>query len=360
LLKYLVITRWIKEQIKSGQLSPGSKLYSETQLCKRFSVSRNTVRQALNQLEEENFIYRIQGSGTFISPSVSNLISISSKTIGVIITYANDYIFPYIINGITSKLSQYGYSVTLYVTMNRKDTERQILTNILNSNLDGLIIDPSKSMLPNVNLDLYQQIQKKIPCLFINCYYPDMEISHISPSNTESMQLAVDYLIKNGHSNIAGIFKSDDLQGFLRFDGYAKSLQSHNLTVNDSDVFWYTTENIAFLFQGSAGEYLLERLRTCTAIACYNDEISVQLVSFLRKNGFHLPQDLSIVSFDDALIARIDLPLTSAVHPKERIGTCAAESILTLIDDPSAQVTYEFPPELIQRDSVTRPKKVKI
>lgn len=357
MLKYLTLAQWIKDQIQSGRLLPGSKLYSESQLCEKFSVSRNTVRQALNYLEQENYIYRIQGSGTYISDSVTSILPVSSRTIGLIITYANDYIFPYIINGITSKLSQYGYSVNLYVTLNRKDLERQILTTVLNSNLDGLLIDPSKSLLPNVNRDLYDQLKNKLPCLFINCYYPDLEFSYISPSNTESMRLAVEDLIDNGHSKIAGIFKSDDLQGFLRFQGFIEAMNEHNFAINDSNIFWYTTENISFLFQGPAGEFLLERLRTCTAVACYNDEIAVQLVSFLKEHGFRLPQDLSIVSFDDALIARIDLPLTSVVHPKERLGIRAAESILDLIKDPSANVTYEFPPEIVKRDSVVPPRK---
>lgn len=351
-LKYKHVADCLRDQIARGALLPGEKLYSELQLVELFGVSRQTVRQALRLLEQEGLLNRVRGSGTYILERPRRLIRQHTKTIGVIMTYVDDYIFPSILNGINACLSAAGYTINLYITYNKRINEERILRTVLSSPIDGLIIEPTKSGLVNLNQALYDQVTAKFPCVFVNCYYPTVKQHYVMPDNKRAVQLATDYLIERGHRKIAGVFKSDDLQGHLRFSGYAQALQEHELPVEDDYIAWFTTEAFACVFDGPVGRLILKAVRDCTAVVCYNDQVAVELVRLLRENGLSVPQDVSIISFDDALLARVDIPITTLAHPKERAGHLAAQNLLALIDDPSFDATHLFEPELIERSSV--------
>ena len=358
-LKYMHLYQWLKEQIVEGQLGPGSKVYSELKLSEMFQVSRQTVRQGISLLEKEGLVTRAKGSGTYVTERSAKYIRRNTKTIGVIMTYVDDYIFPSIISGINGYLSKAGYTINLYITYNKRCNEEKILRQIMDSQVDGLIIEPTKSSLVNTNKALYEQISCNLPCILVNCYYPTLNLPYVMPDNTESVRVITNYLIERGHRRIAGIFKVDDEQGHLRFSGYARALQENGLTVDDALLSWYQTEDFDYAFEGRWGDNILEQLKTCTAVVCYNDQIAVKLMAFLRKNGIHVPNDLSVASFDDALLSLVDVPLTTMAHPKEMVGCMAAQNLLRLIEDPSIEASYVFPPKLIERESIRDLRVVK-
>lgn len=361
--KYQTVVDWIENKIGSGDFDYGVKLPSENQLCGQFGVSRNTVRKALEALEKNGVIERKQGSGSFVkyiepplwksSPAGDLQAGKGLDTIGIIINYADNYIFPSIISGISNRLMDYGYYANLYVTQGRKDNETRILETILaNHNLKGLIIDPTKSALPNYNAALLKEVAERIPCLYINHYYPGTNIPHITPDNAASMQMGTEYLIEKGHQAIGAICKSDDWNGILRYQGYLQALRKHNIIPRDDFISWYTTEQVPYIFEGSNGECILNIAKECTAITCYNDEIATMLIEFLEKHGLRVPEDISILGFDNSLLTEIRYPITSMEHPQERVGRLAAESMIRLIADPKADVNYEFEPVMIERTSV--------
>ena len=77
--------------------------------------------------------------------------------------------------------------------------------------MDGIIAEPTKSGLPNPNLDLYRQIMEQgIPVIFINSYYPELKAPHVSLDDKMAGKMATKYLIQCGHREIAAIFKADD------------------------------------------------------------------------------------------------------------------------------------------------------
>ncbi len=94
--KYMSIVNWTIAQVSEGNFLPGARFLSEHQLTQRFSCSRQTVRRALEVLEQRGVVKRIQGSGTFISDSAQYPTSDQprSMTVGLIVTYMDTYIFP--------------------------------------------------------------------------------------------------------------------------------------------------------------------------------------------------------------------------------------------------------------------------
>ena len=155
--KYVQLAEWIKLKIRQDGLEKGDKFYTEHALAERFSVSRQTVRQAINVLINEGVLESRQGSGTYIASPMRSHRN-ASKTIGVIVTYFDEYIFPSIINGIESVISEKGYTMLVACTRNDNEKEAAALRNMIDSNVDGLIVEPTKSALPNGNIDIYREI----------------------------------------------------------------------------------------------------------------------------------------------------------------------------------------------------------
>lgn len=352
--KYLELVRWINGQIETKQLVPGQKMYSENTLKEMFGVSRQTVRHAIDILENEGIIRRIQGSGTYINDNrMANLTK--RMRVSVVTTYVDGYIFPRTIQGIESVLLEAGYSVQIAFTNNQHGRERTILEDIISRDeVSGLIVEPTKSGIPNPNLRLYQEIRKRrIPVIFINSYYPQLKIPHVSINDHMAGWKMTKYLISMGHGKIGGIFKLDDGQGQARFAGYMDAMLDAGLEVEDSQVVWIDTEEKQHL--GKAADKVLTRLRECTAVFCYNDEVAFGLLEIYKKNGIRVPQDISIASVDDSELAILgDVRIASTPHPMERLGGKAAENLLRMIKDPAFDANYEFDVDVVPRDSVRK------
>ena len=111
-VKYKQLEQYIQQLMEEGTLKPGDKLYSENELCTMFNISRQTVRKAIGLLEEKGVLYRVRGSGTYISDNRKANLEQRNR-IAVVTTYVDSYIFPKTIQGIESVLFEKGYSVQI-------------------------------------------------------------------------------------------------------------------------------------------------------------------------------------------------------------------------------------------------------
>jgi len=98
--------------------------------------------------------------------------------------------------------------------------------------------------------------------------------------------------------------------------------------ISDSSVFWYTTESRNELFT----EELAARISECSAVVCYNDEIAFRLIPLLQSHGIRVPQDVSVVSFDDSNLSEISpVKITSLSYGTQNIGHVSAEKLMRRI-----------------------------
>ena len=355
--KYLAIVEWSKNYIDKKGLKPKDRFLTEKELCEIHGVSRQTVRQALMCLENENVISRVRGSGAFISTGyVQNISSGQIRNIGVISTYFTDYIFPQIVTGIESVLNDSGFSMQLAITHNKVAEEQQALQSMISGGVQGLIVEPSKSALPNPNMELYEELRmKNIPVVFFNAKYAWSDYPCVAIDDEAAGRIATDHLFANGHRKIAGIFALDDIQGHKRYCGYTKSCIAHGLKNAEDNVLWFATSDKNSVFT-SGGDRLLELLSEITAVVCYNDNIAIKLLQFCKEHEIKVPDDLSVVGIDDSKYAKIcDVPLTTVAHPQRRLGEAAAEKLIDKISSFSSDDgDIIFTPELKLRDSVRR------
>lgn len=146
--KYEYVANALYEEIKTGYYRSGMILPTEERLTIMYSVSRQTVRKALSILEEKGIIAKKQGSGS--SVKIRNPAADSGK-ISVIVTYIDDYIFPSQLRGVEEVLSKNNFSAILSATRNKICNERRILEEIIKEPVAGILVEGTKTALPNPN-----------------------------------------------------------------------------------------------------------------------------------------------------------------------------------------------------------------
>ncbi len=350
------IVNWTIEQIKIGVAQPGKKFHSENALCEIFDVSRQTVRRALEEIERMGYVTRVKGSGTYISENHPSSRSrpfakhTLSKTVGIITTYLDAYIFPSIIQGIETVLTENGFTVQLASTKNLVEGELRALQAMSDHNLDGLIIWPTKSGLPCLNQSIYHSLfEKGLPIVFVDSSYAEIPGTCVALDDLGAGKIAVQHLIEMGHRDIVGFFPHSDRQGHLRYKGYAEAFMEAGLPMRDENVHWYSKENVDESFLSLK---LLESLTTCSAAFCYNDSLALMLIDFLRQKGTRVPDDFFFVGIDNTLMSRISA-LTSVIHPAEKLGESVANLLISMINGEEGQ-NILFQPQLVIRDSVSK------
>ena len=325
--KYQMVAEALRGDILDGKYQ--KTLPTEQALCARFQVSRQTVRQALSLLETERLIDRRQGSGSHIRERKEPVPG-RPLSIAVVTTYISDYIFPSILREIEAVCSENNSAPLLFATQNQFASERRILLTLLEMDqLDGILIEGTKTGLPNPNIKLYHEIlDKGIPLVFMHCNFEQLpDTLSILDDNVAGGRMLVEYLYRKGHRKIAGIFKYDDIQGRQRFVGYLDAMQELGLPLEDKNILWYGTEQKdRFLRDGFDAAWAAEFVASCSAVVCYNDEIAARLVASLTKLGLSVPGDVAVVSFDNSPYSEMSSPrITSLSHGQHNVGRQAAE-----------------------------------
>ncbi len=329
--KYMDLYIRLRDMILNGTYAPSAQLPTESELASGYAVSRQTVRQALENLRSDGLIYSVRGSGSFVAPGAGQ--SPDNRRIAVITTYFSEYIFPSILRGISDTTMERGYTLELSATNNSISTERAVLNTIQKGSVAGVIVEGTKSALPNPNITYYQNMAASgIPIVFIHSIYPQLEGENIISVMVDDYRggyLLAKRLIDSGHRRIGCIFKNDDAQGLNRFAGVMAALVDTGTSFDDRDFLWFTTETKYSALQTLSSSPLLS---DCTGLVCYNDEIAELLSSRLSRDP---GQVRAVVSFDRDMNPELfasGVSFYSLGHPKEQLGRTAAGKLFDIIN----------------------------
>jgi GntR family transcriptional regulator of arabinose operon len=351
--KYVQIADSLRSKILEGTYQTTMQLPTEMEFAKEYNVNRQTVRKSLAVLEEEGLIERRQGSGSY----VKGIKFIHSTNIAIVATYINNYIFPSILQDAQNVFAKESYSTMLYCTHNKVNAEREILKNIISNPVSGLIVEGTKSALPNPNIDLYKKLENmNIPVIFIHGSYAALPNSIcVSDDNYHGGYFLTNYLLKKGHKKIAAIFKNDDIQGHSRYLGFLSAFRDADLPLPDSKILWYTTEEKIQILNNSdlslLQKFVAQIKNDVTAIVCYNDEIAYPLINVLLSCGIRVPQDIAVVSFDNSSYSNMcSVKITSLAHGTKHIGRIAAEQLINILNGKQAKSQF-VPWVLVEKES---------
>ena len=353
--KYQHIADRLRAQLTGENRSRAAKLPTEKELCALYGVSRQTVRQALHVLETEGLIERRQGSGAYptgLHPDASR------NQIAILLPTDSDYTYARLRNDLQVPLVKEGFVVSLFLTGSSVAKEREILQQLQSLPLRGLIVDPVKSALPNPNLDLYEKLWAgQLPTVFLHDTYENFPPrTVITEDNFAGATLLTQHLIDRKHTQIAGIFRSDTRTGIERYIGFTTACAVADLAWDDSCIRWYSTTELAALQKkqatGFLADFVRQNLGACSAVICQDDEIAYWLVKELTRAGRNVPEDVSVVSFDNSFLCEFSSPeLTSLSHKSStELAATAVDALLTQMrggQAPSVRLRFE----LVERES---------
>jgi len=352
--KYTKLIEWAKSHITETNMKKGDKFFSEGELAEMFNVSRQTVRHAVGLLENDGLLERRQGQGTFVARGLSAN-GIKRKSIGlVIMAYMENYIYPKVLVGIESVLQQNGYTLSLAFSDYELDGEYRALRSVLDSDVQGIILGPIRTRLYNPFTEIYKEIEEcGIPLIFLDSYREGYSFPLVGMDDVLAGQIATEHLIEAGHTQIGGIFQSDMMQGYLRHKGFINAHIKKSIDYVDKHTIWYTREDIDVV--SGAPKHVIDRLKGCTGLVCFNDLLAFRLVDSFIEAGIRIPEDISITSIDNSDMAALcKVPLTTLEHPKERLGQLAAEQMIKLINNPGYNASALISPSLVTRRSVCK------
>jgi len=332
--KYMQLADLLKNLIEENT-SDAFRLPTEAALCRKYGVSRQTVRKALSVLEEEHLIEKRQGSGSYATGLSGRA---EKNNVAVLACSDTEYIYPGILADLRSTLQEAGFSSTVYVTGNQAAREREILQQLLKDPVRGILSEGCKTVFPTPNHDLYNRLEQMgTSILFFHGSYANLpDFPSIKDDNYGGGYYLGKYLASLGHKKIAGIFKVDDIQGTERRFGLLSALRDENIPFCEDRISYFDTAQLDALQKkqdtGFLSEFVLKQLRDATAIVCYNDEIAYWLIKELAYKNLRVPEDISIVCFDNSYLSELSpVQITSLSHKNHEMGVAAAENILKLM-----------------------------
>lgn len=351
--KYEMVAQWVRDEINSGNLHPGDKIPSENELTRQFGVSRNAVRQALDMLNGEGISETLKGIGTFVrSRSASPH---QTRNIGFVCFFTDSYIFPRIIRGCNQVLWKEGYQLMLNQSEYDLGKEREILLNLADKGVDGIIIEPVFSGSGESNMDLLLSIRERgIPVFLLDNEYPEHKFSSIRMDDFQAGYEAAAYLWEAGHRDIALFYQQDYLPKLRRKEGAIRFLSEKGIPAEKISQFGLEGQGDRSTADMAAHAFF-DRAPLPSAVICTNDEEALKLIRRGAEMGFRCPEDYSVIAFDNSEMAQQEqISLSSFEHPGAYIGHLAAKLILEQIANPDLGITTNsiIGPRLMKRRSV--------
>ena len=321
-------------------------------------VSTATVSRALMNPEKVSVSTRKRVETAVLEAGYSpntlarNLRRNESKTIITIVPDICDPYFAEIIRGIEDAAVENDYLVLLGDSGQQKKRESSFVNLVLTKQADGMLL-----LGTDYPFDVSKAEQKNLPPMVMACEFaPELELPTVHIDNLTSAFEAVNYLAQLGHKRIAQISgpTSATLCQF-RQQGYQQALRRAGVTMNPA---YSTVGDFTFEAGAQAVRQLLALPEQPTAIFCHNDAMAIGAIQEAKKLGLRVPQDLSIVGFDDIQFAQYcDPPLTTISQPRYEIGRQAMLMMLDLLKGNDVQAGSRLlEAKLVVRGSTAPPR----
>ncbi len=278
------------------------------------------------------------------------LVSQSTNTVGVLVSDVSDPFFGTMVKAIDKIAHDNNKHILIGNGYHNIDDERRAIELLINSRCEALVIH-SKA-LPDSELIEYAKEVKGL--VVINRHIPELEERCISLDNFRGAYLATEFLINNGHRKIACIASDHQIDDACeRVEGYLAALKAHDIELSKSYIEYGTPSSDG---GEAAMTNLLAKSIDMSAVVAYNDYMAAGALSIAQENGIQAPNKLSIIGFDDGIIAKYVYPrLTTVRYPIELMAQKAAELALTLArGDNHSEQAICFSPTLVRRDSVSQ------
>lgn len=279
-----------------------------------------------------------------------SLVTGKSHTIGVIIPDISNQFFAETVRHIQTGLSGYGYDIILCNSEEKTKNDIKYIDWLASRRVDGLILTLSAQSMEKTNHAFIKDALEnaKIPYMFLDRYYKS-EAPIVSIDNVDSGYTVTKYLLSEGHKNIGVITGPLSLNSsYNRLEGFLKAMREANVTVSENNIV-----NLAYdMESGKTGAEKLIK-KGVTAIFAFNDLQAYGALEYCNENGLKIPEDVSLVGFDDIFYSSIlETKLTTVRQPIRELANETCKTIINLLEGKECKKEVKLKTELIIRDSV--------
>lgn len=364
----------LRQLILAGRWQQGERIPSETQLAQHLQISRTTVRIALQRAEVEGLITRAAGRGTFVTYNADT--RLDTRFIGFVTRSFHNEIHRTLLSSVEAELRTGGYSVVFSKAGSSQD-EVAVLRQMHGDKVKGVILWANARVTPAQRMALEAFTTQNIPIVFIDRLVDGIEGDFVGSDNFGGTYALIEHLVELGHEHI--VYLSHSIANLYpieeRYRGYHAAMNAHNRTIYpiwklnspnaneffETDLFQLLDQQRPH-FNTQIAKMLESAAPRPTALVCANDAIAIIAMRAVRELGLKVPEDISIVGFDDiSLAAYLDTPLTTISQDAHAIGQQAANILLERLDGTSRKPGHHVVPTKLQiRMSTTTPIEVNL
>lgn len=315
-------------------------------------VTESTVSRALANSPRVNAdtsmrIRRIAREMGYVPSAIARgLATRRTSTLGVVVMEPFEAFTADMVNAINRTASDHGYSVILSVCGPDPEREMNAIRLLLEQRVDAIVVpDP---LVADSSLPQLQQIG--VPVILLN---RGAYTFSVGTDNLDGARQAVEHLLELAHRRIAyiGGIRSPD-ENAQRQEGYLRAMSA-----------WGVPTDPSLLVVGdgwpAGGKSCMEQLLALderpTAVFCFNDLVASGALQAIHNAGLRVPQDISVVGFDDSSLASCLVPpLTTFAQPKETMARMALRMALDLLDGYDASARIILSGKLVVRESTAR------
>ncbi|CAM2780446.1 substrate-binding domain-containing protein [Vibrio mytili] len=325
-------------------------------IAKLAGVSTSTVSHVINKTRfvSEEISERVNNAAkelNYYAPSaLARSLKVNrTKTFGMLVTTSTNPFFGEVVKGVERSCYLKGYSLILCNTEGDNERMRESINTLLQKRVDGLIL--MCSSLEGERIEVFERYPD-IPVVVMDWGPMLFTSDKIQDNSLRGGYMATKYLIDSGHKEIGCI--TGPLikhQAQMRYEGYKRAMNEAGLSFNKD---WIVEADFECEGGYQAFTKIVQRGALPTAVFVSNDMMAMGVINAANELGIKVPDDVSIIGYDDIHIAKFMSPSLTTIHqPKYRLGQVAVETLLRKLDDKSDQAqVIELEPTLVERGSV--------
>ncbi|MBD2814104.1 LacI family DNA-binding transcriptional regulator, partial [Xenorhabdus sp. Flor] len=323
-------------------------------VAKKVGVSKATVSRVLNGKDivsediKKRVLAAIEEIGYRPNLLAQQLAMKKNNLMGFVMTnslYDGPY-FSAMAYKVASFSEKYGHQLILADGKHSAEYERKAINFLLDLKCSGILVYPqylSTSELENI-ID-----ENQTPIIIINRYLPNKPDKFISVDHVQSSELLIDYVLSQGHKEIAFIQgEKGSISGHYRLQSYKNRLTMSGININEQLI---VSGNWSLGSGYQATKELLSRKVKFTALIASNDDMAIGAIKALKESGLQIPNDISIAGFDNSTMCEYISPqLTSVSFPFDNI---LEQAIIKIIEPDFCFEKNKIKGQLIIRESVS-------
>ncbi|CAM3769554.1 Ribose operon repressor [Vibrio aerogenes CECT 7868] len=324
-------------------------------IAKLAGVSTSTVSHVINKTrfvsdEIADRVNQAAKSLNYTPSALARSLKMNrTRTFGMLVTTSTNPFFGEVVKGVERSCFQQGYNLILCNTEGDDQRMQSSINTLLERRVDGLIL-----MCPTLageHIDAFDRFPD-VPVVVMDWGAMHFTCDKIQDNSLSGGYLATQHLIQSGHRQIGCVTGPlNRNQALMRYQGYQKAMQDAGLEIKPE---WVIESN----FESDGGYAAYQQLHAQetlpSAVFVCNDMMAMGLINAATNQGVDIPEQLSVIGYDDIYIAKYMTPSLTTIHqPKYRLGTAAVEALLNrLKNQPGEPQVVHLEPELVVRDSV--------